>query len=162
MSAICGIVGEGASGGKGKRDVSLMLELLARRGPDGATLHEGAEGPRPFTFGVRQLAVGNVPARPVVASGADPRTVVVYDGQIFNAGTLRAHVRAAGRTLRGDDAGELFAHLYELEGPAGFKRIDGQFAVALWDARRSPPSSRRCWPSPTFPSRWTRWRPPTT
>ena len=35
MSAICGIVGESAAGGRGRRDVSLMLDLLALRGPDG-------------------------------------------------------------------------------------------------------------------------------
>jgi asparagine synthase (glutamine-hydrolysing) len=136
MSAICGIVSEGASAGKAKRDVSLMLELLAPRGPDGATVHESLEPPRPFAFGVRQLAVGGLPITPVVACGSNPKTVVVYDGQIFNAEELRAHIRGAGRTLRGADAGELFAHLYEMEGPAGFKRVDGQFGVALWDAPR--------------------------
>jgi hypothetical protein len=36
MSAICGAVGEGANAGKGKRHVSLMLELRVARGPDGA------------------------------------------------------------------------------------------------------------------------------
>jgi asparagine synthase (glutamine-hydrolysing) len=136
MSAICGVVGEGANAGKGRRDVSLMLELLVPRGPDGAAIHESADPPRPFAFGVRQLAVGDLPAKPAVACGADPKTVVVFDGQIFNAAELRAHLKGAGRTLRGSDVGELFAHLYELEGPAGWKRVDGQFGVALWDARR--------------------------
>ena len=141
MSAICGIVGQGAGAGKGRRDVALMLEMLKPRGPDGAAIHEAqaqteAATARPFVFGVRQLAVGGLPATPVVACGADPKTVVVFDGQIFNADELRAHLAGAGRTLRGGEAGELFAHLYELEGPAGFKRIDGQFGVALWDARK--------------------------
>src|SRR6478735_3726710 len=80
MSAICGIVGEGAAAGKGRRDVSLMLELLAPRGPDGATIHESADPPRPYAFGVRQLAVGGLPATPVVSRGADARTVAVFDG----------------------------------------------------------------------------------
>ena len=93
MSAICGIVGEGSAAGKGRRDVSLMLELLRPRAPDGATIHESAEPPRPFTFGVRQLAVGGLRATPVVACGADPKTVVVVDGQIFNAEAMRAHLR---------------------------------------------------------------------
>src|SRR3954453_3841288 len=81
MSAICGIVGEGAAKGRGRRDVSLMLELLKPRGPDGATLHEKTEGWRPVAFGVRQLAVGRLPAQPVVARGADPATFVILDGE---------------------------------------------------------------------------------
>ncbi|HTA21043.1 MAG TPA: asparagine synthase (glutamine-hydrolyzing) [Polyangia bacterium] len=136
MSAICGIVGEGASAGKGRRDVGLMLELLTQRGPDGAAIHESAEPPRPFAFGVRQLAIGGVAKTPVVACGADPKTVAVCDGQIFNTEAIRAHIHAAGRRLRGNEASELFAHLYEMEGPAGFKRVDGQFGVAIWDARK--------------------------
>jgi asparagine synthase (glutamine-hydrolysing) len=136
MSAICGIVGEGAAAGRGKRDVSLMLELLKPRGPDGAMIHEQNEGPRPVAFGVRQLAVGRQDARPTIARGADPASFLIYDGEIFNAAEVRAFVQGAGRMLRGQDDGELFVHLYELEGPSGFRRVDGQFGLALWDGRR--------------------------
>jgi asparagine synthase (glutamine-hydrolysing) len=136
MSAICGIVGDAAAGGRGRRDVSLMLELLKPRGPDGAVIHEQTGGARPTVFGARQLAVGRLPLKPEVARGADPLGCLVYDGEIFNAAEVRAFVQGSGRTLRGEDHGELFAHLYELEGPSGFRRVDGQFALALWDGRR--------------------------
>jgi asparagine synthase (glutamine-hydrolysing) len=136
MSAICGIVGA-AAGGKGRRDVSLMLDLLRPRGPDGAVIFEETKGPRPIVFGARQLVVGKLPAEPVVARGADPQTLVMCDGEIFNADEVRAFVRGAGRSLGSEDDVELFAHVYELEGPAGFRRIDGQFALALWDGRRN-------------------------
>ncbi|HET6148258.1 MAG TPA: asparagine synthase (glutamine-hydrolyzing) [Polyangia bacterium] len=136
MSAICGIVGEAAAAGRGRRDVTLMLELLKPRGPDWATIHEQPGASRPVVFGVRQLAVGKLPVRPEAVRGADPASCLVYDGQIFNADELRALVRGAGRTLRGGDDGELFVHLYEMEGPAGLRRIDGQFAFALWDGKR--------------------------
>jgi asparagine synthase (glutamine-hydrolysing) len=139
MSAICGIVGKRgeAKDGRARRDVGLMLEALAPRGPDGATVHEGTASGRPFVFGARGLAVGGLPATPVVATGGDPLTVVVFDGQVFNAAELKAHLQGAGRSLRGQGPGELFAHLYELEGPAGWKRVDGQFGVALFDGRKS-------------------------
>jgi asparagine synthase (glutamine-hydrolysing) len=136
MSAICGIVGDAAAGGRGRRDVTLMLEMLKPRGPDWATIHEQPGATRPVVFGVRQLAVGKLPVRPEAVRGADPASCLVYDGQIFNAEELRAFVRAAGRTLRGGDDGELFVHLYEMEGPAGFRRVDGQFAIALWDGKK--------------------------
>src|SRR4051794_30826800 len=103
MSAICGIVGEGAAKGRGRRDVSLMLELLKPRGPDGAALHDEPEASRPVALGVRQLAVGRLPAQPVMGPFGDPATVVAYDGEIFNHADVRKRILDAGRTLRGDD-----------------------------------------------------------
>jgi asparagine synthase (glutamine-hydrolysing) len=137
MSAICGIVGESAAGGRGRRDVSLMLDLLAPRGPDGSLVHEEPGTSRPVVFGARRIAVPGTSAQPVIGRGAKPGTVAVCDGTIFNREQVRGFVRAAGRTLRSDDDAELFAHLYELEGPAGLRRVDAQFTLALWDATRN-------------------------
>jgi asparagine synthase (glutamine-hydrolysing) len=114
-----------------------MLELLKPRGPDGGLVHEETKAPRPVVFGARQLVVGKLPAEPVVARGADPGTFLMCDGEVFNADELRTFVRGAGRTLKTDDDVELLAHVYELEGPAGFRRVDGQFALALWDGKRN-------------------------
>ncbi len=136
MSAICGIVGESAAGGRGRRDVSLMLDILAPRGPDGSLTHEEMGTPRPVVFGARRLAVSGTAAQPVIGRGAHPGTVAVCDAVIFNREQVRAFVKGAGRALRSDDDAELFAHLYELEGPAGFRRADAQFTVAVWDAAR--------------------------
>ena len=136
MSAICGIVGESAAGGRGRRDVSLMLDLLAPRGPDDSLIHEEPRTQRPVVFGARRLAVPGSAAQPVIGRGAHPGTIAVCDAIIFNREEVRGFVRAAGRTLRSDDDAELFAHLYELEGPAGFRRADAQFTVAIWDAAR--------------------------
>src|SRR5262245_28224487 len=137
MSAICGIVGESAAGSRGRRDVALMLDLLAPRGPDGALVHEEPGTPRPVVFGARRLAVAGVPAQPVVGRGAHPGTFAICDAVIFNRDEVRGFIRGAGHTLRTDDDAELFAHLYELEGPAGFKRADAQFTVAVWDGARN-------------------------
>ena len=118
-----------------------MLELLKPRGPDGATTcTRRPAAARPVVFGVRQLAVGDLPVKPRRrARRRSRRASLVYDGEIFNAEELRTFVRGAGRTLRGSDDGELFVHLYELEGPSGFRRVDGQFApgaVGRRSARR--------------------------
>jgi len=136
MSAICGIAGESAAGSRGRRDVSLMLDLLKPRAPDGAAIHEHTGGARPVVFGVRRLAAGRIGPQPVVARAEDPGSFLVLDGEIYNGDEIRAFVRGAGRTLHTDDDGELFLHLYELEGSSGFKRVDGQFALALWDGKR--------------------------
>ena len=99
MSAICGIVGESAAGGRGRRDVALMLDLLAPRGPDGVIVHEEPGAPRPVVFGARRLAAADVPGQPVIGRGAHPGTFAVCDGSIFNREEVRGFIRAAGRTL---------------------------------------------------------------
>jgi asparagine synthase (glutamine-hydrolysing) len=112
-----------------------MLELLAPR-PDGASHSRGRAARGPTRLRRAPAGRGRGFQRAVAARGSDPKTVVVFDGQIFNAAEVRAHLQAAGRSLRGNDPGELFAHLYELEGPSGFKRVDGQYGVAIWDGRK--------------------------
>jgi len=134
MSAICGIVGESATGGRGRRDVSIMLEVLRPRGPETAIIHEQSDGGRPLAFGMRQVGKGG--GQPVIARGEDPADLLIYDGTIFNASELRGYLKGAGRNLRGDTDGELLLHLYELEGAKGFRRVDGQFGLAIWEGRR--------------------------
>jgi len=112
-----------------------MLELLKLRAPGAALIHEPSGG-RPVVLGARQLPVGRPAAHAAAGRGADPGTFVICDGEIFNAEEIRTFVRGAGRNPGPDDV-ELLAHLYELEGPSGFKRLDGQFALALWDGRRN-------------------------
>src|SRR5262249_31007013 len=76
-------------------------------------------------------------SQPVIGRGAHPGTFAVCDAVIFNREAVRDFVRGAGRTLKSDDDAELFAHLYELEGPAGVRRADAQFTVAIWDGARN-------------------------
>jgi len=135
MSAICGIVGESAAGSRGRRDVSLMLDLLKPRGPDGVVVNE-PQASRPVVFGARRLAVQGRPSQPAVGRGKGAAAAVVCDGDILNAGEIRDFLQGAGRGPAGDEAAELFALLYEVEGPKGFRRVDGHYTVAIWDAAK--------------------------
>ena len=110
MSAICGIVGESAAGGRGRRDVSLMLDLLARAG---RTAPSSTSSPRRPAGGVRRAAgsrSGRRASRSLGARRTTRPTSLVCDGEIFNARRCAAIRQAApGAALRGDDDGELFA-----------------------------------------------------
>ena len=138
MSAICGVVGAGGNRGRARRDVGLMLDMLKLRGPDGAKLHD-ADGPagRAIAFGVRHLKVNG--AAPEAAIALDPETgsFLVCDGQVFNAGEVKTYVEGRGQRLRGNSASDLLLAVYQADGPSGLRRVDGQFAFALWDGRRN-------------------------
>ena len=184
MSAICGIVGEGAAGGKGRRDVGLMLELLKPRGPDGApSSMSRPTGGRPFVFGVRQLAVGKMALEPALGRGATRvhlrRSTTARCSTPTSCAPIVARCRPqpAQRGRRG-----ALAHLYELEGPGRPHarrrpvrlRDSGTASATRWcsarPARRAfgllprhagrrdlrARRSRRCSPCPTSPPRSTR------
>jgi asparagine synthase (glutamine-hydrolysing) len=74
-----------------------------------------------------------------VAGGAQPlydetgRVVVLYNGEIYNYPQLRRELEGDGVRFRSHSDGEVICHLYRKHGRGAFERLDGMFAVALWD-----------------------------
>jgi asparagine synthase (glutamine-hydrolysing) len=61
---------------------------------------------------------------------------IVYNGEMFNYLELKEElIRAGHRFITGTDT-EVVLHLYEEMGPACLNKINGQFAMAIWDTRR--------------------------
>lgn len=66
----------------------------------------------------------------VSASG---RYRIVFNGEIYNFLDLRERLETAGARFRTRSDTEVILALYEAEGPAGFARLRGMFALAIWD-----------------------------
>jgi asparagine synthase (glutamine-hydrolysing) len=61
----------------------------------------------------------------------------VFNGEIYNHPELRRELEARGGHefyTRSDT--EVILHLYEESGPACLHRLNGQFAIAIWDSRK--------------------------
>jgi asparagine synthase (glutamine-hydrolysing) len=113
--------------------LASMAQALVHRGPD----DEGvAQSP------VRGVAVGNRRLSIIDPTGGhqpfvseDGQISVVQNGEIFNHLELAAELRARGVTLRTHSDTEVILRLYEREGIACLRRLNGMFAIAIDDAR---------------------------
>jgi asparagine synthase (glutamine-hydrolysing) len=111
-----------------------MLASLQARGPDGASDYTNRANQIMLGFRFLKSAPGE--ASPAVLANEDRTLFLVCDGHVFNEADLRPALRGKGHTYSQAHSAETLLHLYEEQGIDGFRRVDGQFAAALWDNRR--------------------------
>jgi len=112
--------------------LARMIHTLAHRGPDGYGFHaEPGVGLAHARLSIIDLATGDQPIH-------NPRRDVwtVFNGEIFNYIELRAELEAAGHVFYTRSDTEVIVHLYDRHGDRFVEYLNGQFAIALWDARR--------------------------
>jgi asparagine synthase (glutamine-hydrolysing) len=133
---VCGIAGIFDFAGHDRLDartLAALAEPIEHRGPDDAGYHREEN----LGFGFRRLSIidvsraGNQPF-----SNEDRSVVSVCNGEIYNYPALRRELLARGHAFRSRCDVEVLPHLYEAEGPRFVERLNGQFAFALYDARR--------------------------
>ncbi|MGH3049931.1 MAG: asparagine synthase (glutamine-hydrolyzing), partial [Gaiellaceae bacterium] len=112
--------------------VDAMRARIRHRGPDdGSTDAFG-----PCVLGHQRLRVVDLEQgfQPVSSESGD--VAAVFNGELYNFPELRAELAEAGHEVRGTGDTPVLPHLYEEHGPAFVERLDGMFALALWDAPR--------------------------
>jgi len=131
---MCGIAGLLHLDGRGVDPTVLqrMTGALAHRGPDGQdTWIDG-----PIGLGHRRLAI-----RDLTLAGRQPmsdptgRITVTYNGEIYNEAELRSTLeRDFGAVFRSHCDTEILPAGYLAWGDGLFDRLEGIFAIGLWDA----------------------------
>src|SRR6266404_5627689 len=132
---MCGIAGIFNRSGREAIEESAMRQMLAllrHRGPD--------------EFGIlldHELALGNARLSIIdLGGGSQPITNedeslwIVFNGEIFNYVELRAELEQRGHSFRTSTDTEVILHLFEDHGPECLSRMNGQFAIAIWDTHR--------------------------
>ena len=131
MCGFCGIV-DTRDASRLEADVRRMSKTLEHRGPDA----EGVFVAAPVALGHRRLSIIDLSE-----NGAQPMRLgplaVAYNGEAYNFGELRDELQALGRRFRGHSDTEVVLHAYDQWGLDGLARLEGMFALALWDAARS-------------------------
>ena len=106
-----------------------MIGMLGHRGPDGAGLLLDP----PVALGHTRLAVidPNGGAQPL--STADGRYWISFNGEIYNYRELREELAAHGARFRTHSDTEVLLHAIVTWGTECFARLNGQWALAVWD-----------------------------
>jgi len=133
---MCGVVGVRefhASGSGLRRALEGMARALTHRGPD----ERGIWINGPVGLGIQRLKVVDLETGQQPLVSEDGHLRLVANGEIYNADALREHLRASGHHFASRTDVEVILHGYEEYGPACLDRLEGMFAFALWDQRRS-------------------------
>jgi asparagine synthase (glutamine-hydrolysing) len=132
---MCGIAGYAALDPRrpvAEGPVHAMLACVAHRGPD----DEGAFKSPGIVLGHRRLSVIDVEGGHQPLFGQDPRTAIVCNGEIYNYRELARELAGKGHSFRTRSDSEVAAHAYDAWGLDFLDRLDGMFAIALWDGAR--------------------------
>jgi asparagine synthase (glutamine-hydrolysing) len=130
---VCGIAGiVGTAERERAPRMRLMREALTHRGPDSAGEYIDPRA----ALGVRRLRIIDLVTGDQPQSGEDGKTWTVFNGEIYNFQSLRDELSKQGHTFRTRSDTEVIVHLYERDGDAFVEKLDGMFAVAVWDATR--------------------------
>jgi asparagine synthase (glutamine-hydrolysing) len=142
MCGICGVF-ETAGGRVSRTALRRMTDALAHRGPDadgyllaehGGAAAELAEAP--VALGHRRLKIidlSDSANQPMLFEGG--RLAVVFNGEIFNYRELLAEHFSDRRPLTTSDT-EVIGWAYRKWGLDCFRRFNGFFAIAIYDADR--------------------------
>ena len=100
------------------------------RGPDGEGIYAGQR----IRLGMRRLAVIDLVTGHQPMSNETGTVQVVFNGEIYNYRELRHELEQKGHAFYTTCDTEVIPHLYEEYGLTFPRRLNGMFAIALWDA----------------------------
>ncbi len=113
--------------------VRTMTDSLHHRGPDGEGFWSDAD--RGVVLGHRRLSIVDLSeAGHQPMCSRDGRWVISYNGEIYDHKVVRKDLEAAGTAFRGHSDTEVLVEAIAAWGIGPvLRRVDGMFAIALWD-----------------------------
>lgn len=132
---MCGIAGAFQFNGPQpveEKTLRAMADAMVHRGPDdeGYYVSQGRELGLAFRrLAIVDLALGHQPM-----STPDGRYTLVFNGEIYNHLEIRAELEAKGVAFKTHSDTEVLLHLYAHQGASAVERVNGMFAIAVWDA----------------------------
>ena len=144
---MCGIAGsfglmEHSSSSDATEELHSAVEALTHRGPDDAG--EWSDQKAGISLGHRRLSVvdlSDLGHQPMISR--DGRFVLSYNGEIYNAPSIKGSLSQMGRKFRGRSDTEVLLEAISAWGlHKTLKALNGMCALAVWDRKNSSTSRR--------------------
>lgn len=132
MCGIAGIVNAHDGAPPEEADLWRMLGMIRHRGPDEFGLYCDEHA----ALGSARLSIIDLSGGQQPISNEDDSLWIVFNGEIFNYVELRAELQERGHRFKTQTDTEVILHLYEEVGVRCLQRLNGQFAMAIWDNRQ--------------------------
>lgn len=129
---MCGIAGY-CGQNKETEKLVKMTDAISRRGPDDFGYHESTG----IGFGFRRLSIIDLSSGHQPMSNEDETIWVMLNGEIYDFNKIKEELLNLGHKFRTKSDTEVIIHGYEQWGEEVFKKIDGMFAIAIWDYKQS-------------------------
>lgn len=129
MCGIAGILSPGAEDPEEERRLGKMLAALVPRGPD----EEGRYRCAGARLGIRRLRVIDLETGSQPITTRDGALTIVFNGEIYNYRELRQTLESRGHLFHTRSDTEVILLGFREWSDGVFDRLDGMFAVAIWD-----------------------------
>ncbi|WP_372399289.1 asparagine synthase (glutamine-hydrolyzing) [Azospirillum sp. HJ39] len=132
MCGVAGVLSGSHAEPAGLDELKRMIAMLGHRGPDGYGFYRDDRiGLAHARLSIVGLAGGFQPIH-----NEDRTLWISFNGEIFNHVELRRDLEARGHRFYTRTDTEVIVHAFEEYGPATWARLNGQFAICLWDTKR--------------------------
>src|ERR1700722_5945606 len=132
MCGIAGIVDLAGNRAIENQVIQRLTQALFHRGPD----EEGYYQRPGVSLGSRRLSIVGLADGQQPVTNEDRSVFVVFNGEFFDYPERRAELEGRGHRLFTHCDTEIIPHFWEERQEGMFDRLQGQFALALWDEHR--------------------------
>ena len=128
---MCGIAG--IFGLSDRNLIGRMAEKIAHRGPDSVGFFIDKE----ISLGMRRLSIIDLRTGDQPVYDDEKGLVIVFNGEIYNYQELREDLKKKGHKFHTSGDTEVILHAYKEYGAAGLGKLNGMFAVAIYDIKKN-------------------------
>lgn len=126
---MCGILGTFDSGRISNSLVLESLNSIVHRGPDDKGFYED----KFVKLSMCRLSIVDIVSGQQPVQSQSESVVVVFNGEIYNFKDLRSQLEKRGYRFKSLGDSEVIANLYQEFGHSFVTKLNGMFAIALWD-----------------------------
>ena len=129
MCGIAGILNMKGSAPISEELLNKMVGIIRHRGPDESGIYLDPH----IGLGHARLSIIGLEGGGQPISNEDGTLWIVYNGEVFNYIELKETLIEKGHVFSTETDTEVLLHLYEEMGPSCLGKINGQFALAIWN-----------------------------